>query len=63
MKVLSLIMVALAALGASACPGRPSQSAATKPGAEVKERSPVILITIDTPVSYTHLTLPTKRIV
>lgn len=48
MRGLSLLIVALAALGVSGCRGRASSGAATKPGPEVKERPPVILITIDT---------------
>lgn len=48
MRQRDLVAVALAGLGALACPGRPSQSAATKPGPEAEERRPVILITVDT---------------
>ena len=42
------MVIAIAAAGAAACAGRPSESASTKPRAEAKERPPVILITVDT---------------
>ena len=48
MKLARLLIVAAFAIGPAACTGRPSQGAATKPGPEVKERPPVILITVDT---------------
>ena len=48
MNLRGLLLVALAALGGVACPGRSSQGGATKPGPEVEERPPVILITVDT---------------
>jgi len=41
-------IIALLALGLAACTGRPSPGPAKKPGPEVKERPPVILITVDT---------------
>jgi len=48
MKLRGVLVVAVAAFGAAACPGRPSQGSAARPAPEAKERPPVILITVDT---------------
>ena len=48
MKPRDLLILSALALGSAACPGRPSQEPAEKPGPAVKERPPVILITVDT---------------
>jgi len=48
MKPHSLLVLAALAIASSACSGRPSQGTAARPGPEVKERPPVILITVDT---------------
>ena len=48
MTLRGVLVIAVAALAAAACPGRSSQGPATKPGLEAKERPPVILITVDT---------------
>ena len=48
MKPRDLLILSAFAVVAAACPGRPSQEPAAKPGTVVKERPPVILITVDT---------------
>ena len=48
MKTRGLLLLVLGSLGAWGCPGRSSQTTATKPEAAAKERPPVILITVDT---------------
>ncbi len=48
MKRRGALFIALLALGLAACTGRSSPGPAKKPGPEVKERPPVILITVDT---------------
>jgi len=48
MKPRDLLILSAFSVVAAACPGRPSQEPAAKPGTVVKERPPVILITVDT---------------